>query len=1269
MNIPHLSRIAASLAVTIGILIPAAAQEAAFIGGQTFDHAPVPSRIVDRVDDSQVVRIAGGTHPLARAEFDRGTVNPQLPMDRMTLILKRSPEQEAALEKFMARQLDPKSADYHHWLKPAEFGALYGPSDSDIGNITSWLLNHGFSVDKVSNGRVFIEFSGTARQVAEAFHTEIHNFVVNGEKHVANNVDPSIPAALRPVVVGIYSLHNFQAKPMHRDLGAFRQDKKSGQWIPVNENAVAKPMFNIPGSGTPSFKLIAPYDFAAIYNVAPLWTAGIDGTGQTIAIAGRSDVSLTDVANFRSFFGLPVKAPTIIVNGTDPGIPSAGDKVENTLDVEWSGAVAKNATIKYVTTKSTNTSDGASASAMYIIDNNVAPVMSFSYGNCELAYGTAGNAANNSLWQQAAAQGITAFVASGDQGAAACDGGQTAPYGATFGLAVSGASTTPYNVAVGGTDLNWINSTTVYWNTTNAANGSSAKGYMLEVPWNGTCASNAIDQAIGATSQGLDAEQTCQAILNDQVNNASLVPLVNVVGGTGGKSACTTPSSNTVASCSGGYAKPSWQTGTGVPADGKRDVPDVSLFASGGSLNTAYAICDSDSAPCTYTNTNDAFAQAVGGTSVASPAMAGIMALVNQKMGAAQGNANVAFYALAAKDNRTACNSNTVAAGNACNFYDITTDNIAVPCVPGKPNCTVHHTGDGVGILNGYTSTTGYDLATGLGTVNANNLVNNWSSVVPKPAVSLTPTSLTFASTAVGATTAAQVITIKNTGTAALTLTSETITGTNATSFVKSATTCTTSLTAGASCTVSVQFKPTVAGALTASLSIADNATGSPHTAALSGTATTPALTVSVTPATLTFASTTVGITTAAQVVTIKNTGASTVTLTSETITGTNATSFAKSATTCTTTLAAAASCTVSVTFKPTAAGALTANLSVADNATGSPQLVALKGTGVAPLTVSLTPASLTFASTTVGVTSAAQIVTIKNTGTATVTLTSETITGTNATSFAKSATTCTTTLAAAATCTVSVTFKPTVAGALTANLSVADNATGSPQLVTLKGTGVAAGAVTLTPASIAFPATVIGTTSDAQVVTLTNSGTTALTISSITLGGTNATSFIDLSSCGTSLAASASCSIYVAFKPATAASFTGTLSVTDNATGSPQKVTLTGTGTTAPSVKLSVTSLAFPTTKVGATSAAKPVTLTNLGTATLNLTSITLAGANPGAYIELDTCGATLAHAATCTVYIAFKPTAVGAQPASLSIVDNGAASPQTVTLTGTGN
>ena len=646
------------------------------------------------------------------------------------------------------------------------------------------------------------------------------------------------------------------------------------------------------------------------------------------------------------------------------------------------------------------------------------------------------------------------------------------------------------------------------------------------------------------------------------------------------------------------------------------------------------------------------------------------------------------------------------------------------------------------------------------------------------PAVTLSPTSLTFASTAEGATTAAQTVTVKNSGTAALTLTSETLTGADPSSFVISANTCTTSLAVGATCAVSVEFKPAATGALTASLSIADNATGSPQSATLSGTGTGSA-TVTLSNGSLTFASTSEGSTSGAQKVTVTNSGTSSLTLTSEMLTGTNASSFLISINTCTTSLAAGASCAITLEFKPVAVGALTASLSIADSATGSPQTVALKGTGVAGAAITLTPASLTFATTAETLTSAAQTTTVKNTTTAAVSLTSETLTGTDASSFVISANTCSTSLAAGATCAVSVEFKPVASGSLTAALSIADSATGSPQTATLSGTGAAdpiaelsvtsmtfastnvgstsatqrvtisnqgkatmtltsetltgadassyvitantcgstiaiygncavtiefkpvttgtltgalsivdnapgspqtvalsgtgaGGAtptVTLTPTSITFPNTVTGTTSDAQIVTLTNTSAAAITISSIALGGTNATSFQEIGTCGATLAASASCSIYVAFDPASAAALTGTLSVTDNATGSPQKVTLSGTGTAAPSVKLSTTAISFPTTAPGSTSAAQAVTLTNSGTATLTLASIVLGGTNPTDFEELNTCGATLAPSASCVVYVAFKPAAAAAYSGKLTITDNGASSPQSVTLSGTGS
>lgn len=1126
----------------------------------------IPSRVVERVDDNQSLRLKGNTHFLARPEFEKGLVDPQLSLERMQLVLKRSPEQEAALQAFMAEQIDPKSNNYHHWLQPEEFGRLYGPSDSDMAAVTSWLQNHGFRIDTVSKGRVTIEFSGTVQQVQDAFHIEMHNYVVNGRAHVANDRDPAIPMALSPVVTGIVSLHDFF--PQHQsELGRYvRMEQATHKVTPIDvpsQGVKGEYVFPDPNVGNINNEDIGPYDFAAMYNLTPLWNAGITGKRVSIAIAAQTDINLADVATFRKFFGLSKFTGTakIVLNGADPGTIQ-GSVVENTLDTEWAGAAAPDANVLVVVTKGTATSFGGLLSIEYIIDQKLAPVMSGSYGTCEAGLGSAGNANLNAIYQQGSAEGISIFESAGDQGSTGCDNSDatTYPNPAQNGLQVNGFVSSPYVTGVGGTDIVWQEDAySKYW-TANTANNSSAIGYIPEIPWNSTCTDSYLLTYVytGQTS----SEELCNNAIA-----AGLDDMVRVVGGSGGKSSCLNYSGN-LASCSGAYAKPSWQTGTGVPADKVRDVPDVSLFAAGGlpsgNGGSAYLICVSSNSPdktCDYTGAN-IVAQEVGGTSVSSPAMSGIMALVVQKAGGTyQGLANPVFYQLAAKESLSACNANTVTNGNSCIFYDITTGTNAMPCLSGSLNCTVKISGDKIGVVTGYSTTTGYDLATGLGSVNATNLVNAWPTAAP--AITVTPTTYAFPSTTVGTTSATKgVITVKNGGTAAVSFTSVSFTGTNASSF--------------------------------------------------SGSTTCP-----------------LG-----------------------------------------STLAAGASCTVTISFKPATIGALTATLNVVDKA--GTQTVSLSGTGTAATNpaVTLSPASLTFASTTVGATTAAQVVTIKNFGTAALTLFSETITGINATSFLKSATTCGTSLAVAATCTVSVEFKPAAAGALTAALSITDNASGSPQSVKLSGTGVAAATptITLTPISVAFPTTIVGMTSDAQVVTVKNTGTVTVTLSSIVLGGTSAASFEKIGTCGTSLTAGASCSIYAAFKPTAAGALTATITLTDNATGSPQKVTLSGTGTAAPSVKLSTTSITFPTTTHGTTSAAQAVTLTNAGTATLTLTSITLTGTNPTDFEALNTCGATLAPAANCVVYVAFKPAAAAAYKATLSINDDGASSPQSLALSGTG-
>ena len=394
-------------------------------------HISVQSRIKQTIDETKLTVLKGNTYPLARPQFDRGPAPSNLMLNRMLVVLRRSPEQETDLEALLNRQQDKSSPSYHAWLTPSQFGRQFGPSDQDIQTMTLWLESQAFRVNRVANGRVTIEFSGTAGQVKEAFHTEIHKYTVNGKERWANSTDPQIPTALTPVVAGIVTLHNFPRKPLHRLMGAVRRLKQKGGYQVVRSASAANPLLTEGGGcglqGTVCYAL-GPYDFATIYNVLPLWnaTTPIDGTGQTIAIVSQSDIYPQDFSDFRSDFGLPPATLNIIHDGSDPGkLPTSGDELESDLDVEWSGAVAKGATIDLVISASTNSSAGVDLSALYIVDNDVAPVMSESYGACELDMGTTGNQFYNELWQQASAEGISVFVAAGDSGSAVCDRGSS----------------------------------------------------------------------------------------------------------------------------------------------------------------------------------------------------------------------------------------------------------------------------------------------------------------------------------------------------------------------------------------------------------------------------------------------------------------------------------------------------------------------------------------------------------------------------------------------------------------------------------------------------------------------------------------------------------------------------------------------------------------------------------------------------------------------------------------------------------------------------
>jgi subtilase family serine protease len=712
--------------------------------------AQIPSarvRITQPLDEAKLTILHGNTHPLARAQFDRGAAPFNLPMQRMQLLLKRSPEREAALETLMAQQQDKSSPNYHKWLTPDQFGSEFGPSDQDIQTVSFWLQSHGFQVDNVSKGRTLIEFSGTADQVQQAFHTAIHSFVVNGVHHWANVNDPAIPTALTPVVAGVSSLHNFFPRRMSRAINARARSARG------STRGLAMPQFTFTDTQNNTNFALGPTDFGTIYNVLPLWNAGITGVGETIAVVTDSNINVQDVQDFRSVFGLPANAPKITVNGTNPGIDVNGDEIEALLDVEWAGAVARDATINLVVSANTSTSFGGDLSAAFIINENPPPpILSESFGACELAIGTTQNAMYNSMWQQAAAEHITVVVSTGDNGSAGCDvteinGAPTGP--AVFGLEVNGIASTPFNVAVGGTDFNDFSNASSFWNSTNATGTQeSVKSYIPETTWNDTCTNVIVYATVFSFS---DAPTACS---NSELqgNNQFGVDFTLPVAASGGKSNCTTSDGVNQSSCTGGYPKPSWQVGVTPSGDLTRDLPDVSLFAADGLISASfYVVCERDqqgpssgtSAACNLSN--GAFL-GVGGTSVSAQAFAGIMALVDQKAGGAQGNANTVLYPLFSAQSGASCNTNGPPAAT-CVFNDVTSGTIAMPCVQNSPNC--NSGGNSVGVLSGFDAGTGYDLATGLGSVNVANLVNasRWASSTGGAdfSLSLSPSSVTVA--------------------------------------------------------------------------------------------------------------------------------------------------------------------------------------------------------------------------------------------------------------------------------------------------------------------------------------------------------------------------------------------------------------------------------------------------------------------------------------------------------------------------------------------
>ena len=699
--------------------------------------------ITEKVSDAKVVRLGGNTRPEATAANDRGALAWDAPMEHMLLQLRRSPEQEVALSKFIDELHTPGSANYHNWIGAQEFGQRFGLAASDIAAITGWLESHGFAINVIYPSGMAIDFSGHAGQVREAFGTEIHALDVNGVRHFANFGDPTIPAALAPAVVGVVSLHDFSPHAMHKMRSV--------------------PAYTISGAG----QAVVPADLATIYNLNPLFNGGISGQGQTVVVIEDTNVSSTaDWTTFRSTFGLSSftagsftqihpAPPTGANNCSDPG--TNGDESEAILDAEYASAAAPSAAIQLASCTDTSTFGGLIALQNLLNESATPPaIVSISYGECEAVNGASANASYNSVYQQAVTEGVSIFVSAGDEGAASCDANKT---NATHGIGVSGFASTPYNVAVGGTDFgdSFAGTNSTYWNSTNTATFGSARSYIPEIPWNDSCAGALLSSFEGfATPYGSTGFCNSTTGANFRTTGS----------GSGGPSGCATGlgAGGIVGGNCAGWAKPSWQSLVGVPADGVRDMPDVSLFSANGLWGHYYVFCWSDTAnggtACTGAPSGWSGA---GGTSFASPIIAGFQALINQKTGSRQGNPNPTYYSLAAAQyggsGDASCNS-TLGNGvsSACIFYDVKQGDMDVNC-SGTHNCYVPSGTFGVlststtAYAPAYGTTTGWDFATGIGTLNVANLVNAWpGSSSPNFSLSASPSSVTITQGGAGGT-------------------------------------------------------------------------------------------------------------------------------------------------------------------------------------------------------------------------------------------------------------------------------------------------------------------------------------------------------------------------------------------------------------------------------------------------------------------------------------------------------------------------------------
>lgn len=671
---------------------------ALLLGGMTTPRASglevVPSRIAGQISSAKMHVMKGTVHPWVAVARDEGQLSASTPIQGMSLVFRLSPAQQADLKNLLQEQQTPGSPMYHQWLKPGQFAARYGVSQQDLAKVAAWLKSQGFTVTAIPASANRVVFSGTAGQVNAAFQTQLHRYLVHGRQGWANSTDISLPQAIAGMALGVEHLNTFRPLPHVEKHRVYEKVRSAGVAMGPHYTLCASSQSPCPSSAIVNY--IAPSDAQTIYDVTGLYNSGFTGTGQTMAVAGQTDITQyeSDIAHFRSLSGLNANNPTqVLVPNTGTAAVYAGDLEEADIDVEWSGAIAKNATILYVTVGN-NLNYSVLDALKYAVQNPLVnndtqfvPVITISYGACEKE-NLGAIAELEPILEQANAQGQTVVAASGDSGSADCDPGTNSngnPLAASNGLAVDYPASSQYATSAGGTSFSGdIGDQSKYWNSGNNADNGSVISYIPETTW------------------------------NDTPNLAGLNNAGTLSASGGGASSV--------------FSKPSWQVGPQVPKDGKRDVPDVSLAADPN--HDGYVLCTDETnsagtaltgvSSCAYPvggsevpyfDANES-GYLYGGTSIAAPQWAAIFTLMNQEAGNSSGvgNANPILY--------------QIAQGTPAAFHDITTGSNAVVCIAGSPNCNGNTSG--YGVMSCCNAGTGYDMATGLGSVDAAALVAVW---------------------------------------------------------------------------------------------------------------------------------------------------------------------------------------------------------------------------------------------------------------------------------------------------------------------------------------------------------------------------------------------------------------------------------------------------------------------------------------------------------------------------------------------------------------